>query len=99
MEENVPGAYAQKPLKAVERIIAACSREGDLVVDFFSHSGTTLIACERLGRVCYTSDVDPLFAEITIRRLEHFRETRRTGFQFQSPFRELEASKVHTEKI
>ena len=54
MEENVPGAYAQKPLKAVERIIAACSREGDLVVDFFSHSGTTLIACERLGaRVLY----------------------------------------------
>ncbi len=99
MEENVPGAYAQKPLKAVERIIAACSREGDLVVDFFSHSGTTLIACERLGRACYTSDVDPLFAEITIRRLEHFRETRRTGFQFQSPFRELEASKIYTEKI
>ena len=99
MEENVPGAYAQKPLKAVERIIAACSREGDLVVDFFSHSGTTLIACERLGRVCYTFDIDPIFAEITIRRLEHFRETCRTGFQFQSPFRELEASKVHTEKI
>ena len=99
MEENVPGAYAQKPLKAVERIITACSREGDLVVDFFSHSGTTLIACERLGRVCYTSDMDPIFAEITIRRLEHFRETHRTGFQFQSPFRELEAPKVHTEKI
>ena len=99
MEENVPGAYAQKPLKAVERIITACSRERDLVVDFFAHSGTTLIACERLGRVCYTSDLDPIFAEIAIRRLEHFRETRKTGFQFQNPFRELEASKVYTEKI
>ena len=92
MEENVPGAYAQKPLKAVERIIAACSHEGDLVVDFFSHSGTTLIGCERLGRVCYTSDVDPIFAEITIRRLEHFRKKHRTGFQFDNPFRELEAT-------
>ena len=90
MEENVPGAYAQKPLKAVERILTTSSREGDLVADFFSHSGTTLIACERLGRVCYTSDIDPVFAEITIRRLEHFRETRRTGFQFQNPFKELE---------
>lgn len=99
MEENVPGAYAQKPLKAIERIIAACSREGDIVADFFAHSGTTLLACERLGRVCYTSDIDPIFAEITIRRLEHFRETHRTGFQFQNPFRELEASKVCTEKI
>ena len=98
MEENVPGAYAQKPLKAVERILAACSGEGDLVVDFFAHSGTTLIACERLGRVCYTSDIDPIFAEMTIRRLEHFRETHRTGFQFHNPFRELETSKVKAEQ-
>ena len=92
MAENVPGAYAQKPLKAVERIITTCSRENDLVADFFSHSGTTLIACERLGRVCYTSDIDPIFAEITIRRLEYFRETRKTGFQFHNPFRELETT-------
>ena len=98
MEENVPGAYAQKPLKAVERIIAASSREGDLVVDFFAHSGTTLIACERLGRVCYTSDIDPIFAEITIRRLEHFREICRTGFQLQNPFRELERYGKNVEK-
>ena len=98
MEENVPGAYAQKPLKAIERIITTCSREGDLVTDFFAHSGTTLIACERLGRVCYTSDVDPIFAEITIRRLEHFRETRRPGFQLQHPFRELELPKSTQEK-
>ena len=95
MEENVPGAYAQKPLKAVERIIAACSRQGDLVVDFFSHSGTTLIGCERLGRVCYTSDIDPIFAEMTIRRLEHFRETHRTGFQVRHPFREIDSPEVN----
>ena len=95
MEENVPGAYAQKPLKAVERIIAACSRQGDLVVDFFSHSGTTLIGCERLGRVCYTSDIDPIFAEMTIRRLEHFRKTHRTGFQVQHPFREIASPEVN----
>ena len=95
MEENVPGAYAQKPLKAVERIIAACSREGDLVVDYFSHSGTTLIACERLKRVCYTSDIDPLFAEMTIRRLEHLRETCRTGFQLQNPFKEIDSAEVN----
>ena len=95
MEENVPGAYAQKPLKAVERIIAACSSEDDLVVDLFSHSGTTLIACERLNRLCYTSDIDPIFAEITIRRLEHFRETRRTGFQVQNPFKEIDSPELN----
>ncbi|MCS6831508.1 MAG: site-specific DNA-methyltransferase, partial [Armatimonadota bacterium] len=63
LEENVPGCYAQKPLKAVERIIQASSSQGDLVVDFFAHSGSTLIAGERLGRRVYTFDNDPVFAE------------------------------------
>ncbi len=90
MEENVPGCYAQKPLKATERIVSASSGCDDLVVDFFAHSGTTLLACERLGRRCFTSDVDPVFAEISIRRLEHYRRTGKTGWQFNSPFPEVD---------
>jgi site-specific DNA-methyltransferase (adenine-specific) len=86
MEENVPGCYAQKPLKAIERIVKASSNENDIVVDFFSHSGTTLIACEKLNRKCFTFDIDPIFAEITIRRLEHFRKTGKMGWQWKSPF-------------
>ncbi len=90
MEENVPGCYAQKPLKAIERIIESSSDEGELVVDFFAHSGTTLIAGERLGRKVFTFDIDPVFAEITIRRLERYRETGKTGWQWESPFPELD---------
>lgn len=90
LQENVPGCYAQKPLKAVERILTSGSREGDWVVDFFSHSGTTLIAGEKLKRKVYTFDIDPIFAEITIRRLEHFRKTGQTGWQWQNPFPEIE---------
>ncbi|MCX7680260.1 MAG: site-specific DNA-methyltransferase [Spirochaetes bacterium] len=89
LEENVPGCYAQKPLKAIERIVAASSNKGDLVVDFFSHSGTTLIAGERLGRKVFTFDNDPIFAEITIRRLERYRQTGKTGWQWESPFPEI----------
>ncbi len=89
MEENVPGCYAQKPLKAIERIVASGSGEGDTVADFFAHSGTTLIAGERLGRRVITFDNDPVFAEIAIRRLERYRETGRTGWQWQSPFPEV----------
>ncbi len=89
LEENVPGAYAQKPLKAVERVMTASSRRGDIVADFFAGSGTTLIAAERLGRKCRTFDIDPVFAEITIRRLERFRRTGKTGWQTESPFPEL----------
>jgi len=91
MEENVPGCYAQKPLKAIERIIRASSAVGDLVVDFFAHSGTTILGCERLKRRCFICDVDPIFAEITIRRLERYRETGKTGWQSANPFPEVAA--------
>jgi DNA modification methylase len=90
MEENVSGCYAQKPIKAIERIIESGSTEGDLVTDFFAHSGTTLIAGERLGRRVYTFDVDPIFAEITIRRLENYRKTGRTGWKWHTPFPEVD---------
>lgn len=90
MEENVPGCYAQKPLKVIDRIITASSQKGDLVVDFFAHAGTTLIASERLKRRCFTCDIDPLYAEISIRRLEHLRKTGETGWQFKNPFSELD---------
>ncbi|MFQ6040584.1 MAG: DNA-methyltransferase [Candidatus Poribacteria bacterium] len=93
LEENVPGCYAQKPLKAIERIILSSSGENDLVADFFVHSGTTLIAGEKLNRKVYTFDIDPIFAEITIRRLEHYRKTRETGWQWRNPFPEIEDGK------
>jgi site-specific DNA-methyltransferase (adenine-specific) len=57
-----------------------------LVIDFFSHSGTTLIASEKLNRICFTADYDPVYCEITLRRLENFRSTGRTGWQNSNPF-------------
>jgi site-specific DNA-methyltransferase (adenine-specific) len=73
MKENVDGCFAQKPQKAIERIIAASSTQEDIVADFFSHSGTTLAASEALGRRCITCDIDPIFCELTIQRLEQSR--------------------------
>jgi site-specific DNA-methyltransferase (adenine-specific) len=88
LEENVSGCYGQKPLKAIDRIVAASSSAGDLVLDFFAHSGTTLLSCERLGRRCFTVDTDPLFCEISIRRLERFRDRGLLGWQNGNPFEE-----------
>jgi len=93
MEENVNGCYAQKPLRAIERIIETSSQIGETVTDFFAHSGTTLIACEKLGRKCVTFDLDPIFAEICIRRLERFRRTGKTGWQRGHPF-EKESAEI-----
>jgi len=86
MEENVDGCPAQKPLKAIERIILASSKPGDTVIDFFAHSGVTLLACERTGRRCLTLDIDPVYTEISIRRLEHFRRIGKTGWRRGQPF-------------
>ena len=86
MEENVNGCYAQKPLKCIDRIIQASSDPTHLVVDFFAHSGTTLLASEILRRRCYTIDTDPVFCEISIRRLENYRKTGRLGWQNSHAF-------------
>ncbi len=86
MEENVSGCFAQKPLKAIERIIAVSSNKRDLVSDFFSHSGSTLLASEKLKRKCYTIDINPIYCEISIRRLENYRNTGKTGWQLSNPF-------------
>ena len=89
LQENVSGCYAQKPLKCIERIVKASSKQGDLITDFFAHSGTTLLVGEMNKRKVFTFDIDPIFAELSIRRLENFRKTGETGWQFANPFPEI----------
>ncbi|NKQ34587.1 MAG: site-specific DNA-methyltransferase, partial [Chloroflexi bacterium] len=51
-----------------------------------SHSGTTLLASEIKKRRCYTVDIDPIYCEISIRRLELFRQKGKLGWQNGNPF-------------
>jgi hypothetical protein len=46
----------------------------------------TTLSAEMLGRDCFTMDVDPVYCEIVIRRLERFRSTGKTGWQNSNPF-------------
>jgi DNA modification methylase len=62
----------QKPVTLHEKPIKRCTTPGDVVLDLFSGSGSTLLACEQLNRVCYTIDIDPLFVDLTIRRYEKY---------------------------
>ncbi|GFQ64829.1 DNA methylase [Trichonephila clavata] len=57
-----------KPVELMERAIVNSSRPGDIVLDPFSGSGSTLIACERTGRICRTIELDPTFVDVTIKR-------------------------------
>ena len=63
------GYPTQKPVKLLERIVAASSRSGDLVADFFCGSGTTGVAAKRLGRRYLLVDQNPTAIAITRKRV------------------------------
>jgi DNA modification methylase len=57
-----------KPVQLVADAILDCSARGDLILDSFLGSGSTLVAAERVGRVCYGIEIDPLYVDVAIRR-------------------------------
>lgn len=61
-----------KPLPLVERAVENSSKPGNLVLDLFLGSGSTLIAAERTGRICYGMELDPHYCRIVIARWEAF---------------------------
>ncbi len=63
------GYPTQKPLALLERIVLAASRPGDLVVDLFAGSGTTLVAAEKLGRRWIGCDAGALAVHTAKKRL------------------------------
>ena len=72
IDENKPAHNADhptmKPLKLLARLIKNSSRQGDVVLDTFGGSGSTLITCEQLGRACYTMELDPKYATVIVER-------------------------------
>ena len=59
-----------KPMSLIKKHIRNSSKEGDIVLDLFGGSGTTLIACEEMNRRSYTMEFDTHFAEVIINRWE-----------------------------
>ena len=57
-----------KPVALVADAILDCSARGEIVLDSFLGSGTTLMAAERVGRVCYGMEIDPLYIDVAIHR-------------------------------
>ncbi len=58
----------QKPLEVPERAIRNSSRPGDVVLDCFGGSGSTLIAAEKAGRICRLMELDPKYCDVIIHR-------------------------------
>src|SRR5438874_13178675 len=61
-----------KPVALVADAMRDCSRRGDIVLDFFGGSGTTLLAAERVGRRAYTLEIEPRFVDVAIKRWQTF---------------------------
>jgi DNA methylase/ParB-like nuclease domain len=59
-----------KPVQLVADAILDATARGDLVLDNFLGSGTTVVAAERVGRVCYGMELDPLYVDLAIRRYQ-----------------------------
>ena len=59
-----------KPVELVANAILDGSKEGDIVLDIFGGSGTTLIASEQLGRKCRMMELDPHYCDVIIARWE-----------------------------
>lgn len=61
-----------KPVALVVDAIKDCSRRGDIILDPFMGSGTTILAAERVGRRAFGIEIDPLYVDVAIRRWQQF---------------------------
>ena len=59
-----------KPVAMIADAILDCSAPGDIVLDNFSGVGSTILAAERVRRICYAVEIDPLYVDTTVRRWE-----------------------------
>jgi DNA modification methylase len=75
-EENKPAANrlhpTMKPVELIERALANSSKAGDIVVDLFGGSGSTLIASERRSRKARLMEIDPCYADVIVQRWQEY---------------------------
>lgn len=57
-----------KPIELVARAISNSSNKGNLVLDLFGGSGTTILAAEQTDRVCHSMELDPKYADVIVKR-------------------------------
>ncbi|SHN66121.1 site-specific DNA-methyltransferase [Bradyrhizobium erythrophlei] len=85
-----------KPVAMVADAILDCSARGEIVFDPFLGSGTTLIAAERVGRVCRGIEIDPLYVDTAIRRWQVYTGEKAvhatSGIRFDDALEQIEAS-------
>jgi DNA modification methylase len=87
-----------KPVALVADAIMDCSARGDVILDAFLGSGTTLIAAERTGRICYGIEIDSRYVDTIIRRWQAFTSQSAVHALSGRAFTELEKEAGHVDK-
>ena len=75
MSRGATGAYVhptQKPVELIQRALENSSKGGDTVLDVFGGSGSTLIACEKTGRINRSMELDPQYCDVIVKRWQDF---------------------------
>lgn len=76
-----------KPCEMVADAILDSTKPGDILLDPFLGSGTTVIACEKTGRVCRGMELDPRYVDVAVRRWQNFVDLEavheKTGLTFE----------------
>ncbi|MGM4989779.1 site-specific DNA-methyltransferase [Tardiphaga sp. 841_E9_N1_2] len=57
-----------KPVQLISDAMRDCTKRRDIVLDTFCGSGTTILAAERVGRLAYAMEIDPIYVDVAIRR-------------------------------
>ena len=80
-----------KPVALIADALLDCSNRGDRVLDVFLGSGSTLIAAQRTGRVCFGMELDPVYVDTAIRRWQKHTGLKAVHALTGTPFDEVEA--------
>ena len=83
-----------KPQLLVVDAMRDCSKRGDVVLDVFAGSGTTIIAAEQIGRRAYCMEIDPAYADVCIRRWQAYTGKDAVLERSGQTFGDLAASRV-----
>src|SRR5262249_37025509 len=61
-----------KPVAMIEDVLRDCSKRGEIVLDAFLGSGSTLIAAEKTGRICHGIELSPRYVDVAIHRWQEW---------------------------
>ena len=73
-----------------------CSRRGDIVLDLFMGSGTTIMAAERVGRRAYGLEIDPRYVDVAVRRWQAYTKRDAVLRDTGQTFEEVSAARSKT---